>query len=968
MGFCWVVHNRGGVVSVPNRSGFVGRQRELALLRKGLEGLQRRVPMIVSIVGEAGIGKTTLVTEMLNDAAELRSSGFRIAKAGAVEHGGAPAYWLWSEVLRQLDLAWQIDFSNLGIASADPSTRSLLEFQLFEEVTECIRRSAREHPLLIVFEDFQWADEETCRLLSHFVRGLEGVGIGLIVTHGDEMGDRSEAADGALLQIARTSGSESIRLLPFNEEEIAAVFHGLSEGVGSDRLEGRPVGEMLARTGGNPMFVTELARSIAAGSIDGLPRSIQMAVGDRFDSLDRHTVEVLETASLAPGPFTPAVVNRLVESLPFEQVQDAFDQAVDARFLIGVSGLSDTWDFRHAIVREVVASRITGKRRVQVHAKYMDVLEVEYRNALDVHAEEIVYHGERARPLIDDARLVRYLMFAARMAMKSLAFERAAARFTRVIELAEAEVVDDSLAEAMRGIVVAGSGSGRDEEIAGYFGRAFRYYVSNGFIDLAVEIAQIRFIDTEGMSGGIEVYEAALELVEPDSREEASVLSRLGRSVGMIQGDYSRAKRLLDRGVEIARALGDGKLEMQLCGDGINAAHFCGEYASAREFCERVEELADETSDPLSEGGAFLHLGLYSLSLGETARGFGYLQRSLQRSIDSHVSERISSAHKVLAAAYIRTCDWESAISQIRSALEHFPGDERVLGLRATVEAMMGESGAFEATVTEFLETPESRRDSGEAASTRYLQMACRVELGDERARAEVQRSIMAIESRSKTTRMLDSALVLGRACLALEGAGTADEYMVIREHLLGLGLPDAELAYLPGISSLAGLVEEADCEFDRMIAGAVDRSELFNEAWLRCDCAAHLIRHGRGETAIARAVAQGRRVADRGGIVGLQAKYDRLELVVSGRKVRTAGLTRRELEILRLLYSGKSNPEIAEELVVSRHTVVRHVSNVFAKPEVSNRAEASRAAVELGLVCASGTFSERSDVDGWVG
>ena len=82
-----------------------------------------------------------------------------------------------------------------------------------------------------------------------------------------------------------------------------------------------------------------------------------------------------------------------------------------------------------------------------------------------------------------------------------------------------------------------------------------------------------------------------------------------------------------------------------------------------------------------------------------------------------------------------------------------------------------------------------------------------------------------------------------------------------------------------------------------------------------------------------------------------LAERYDRLESTNVSRRSRTAGLTRREIEVLRLVHSGMSNHDIAEQLVLSRYTVVRHISNIFSKLEVSNRTEAGKMAVELGLV-----------------
>jgi DNA-binding NarL/FixJ family response regulator len=73
-------------------------------------------------------------------------------------------------------------------------------------------------------------------------------------------------------------------------------------------------------------------------------------------------------------------------------------------------------------------------------------------------------------------------------------------------------------------------------------------------------------------------------------------------------------------------------------------------------------------------------------------------------------------------------------------------------------------------------------------------------------------------------------------------------------------------------------------------------------------------------------------------------------EKVSSGKKIYPAGLTEREVDVVRLIVAGKSNPKIAEELFISLNTVLRHVSNIFGKLEVSNRTEAGIKAVDLGV------------------
>jgi DNA-binding CsgD family transcriptional regulator/tetratricopeptide (TPR) repeat protein len=936
---------------LPSSDLFVGRQRELAFLRTRLEQLSRGAPHFVSVVGEAGIGKTALCSRVMSDADGL---DVRTARSTALAGDGAPPYWLWMSLLRQLGIADKVNFDFAPDLLVDSLSRSRLEFAFYEDISGRIRALAAERPLLIVLEDLHWADDESLRLLAHFVSGIagsagiEGTGIGVVVSYRDQIDDPSSVKRRSLLDFSRVAGSATLKLESFSESETRELVESLKSEFG----RGVSPTEVFERSGGNPLFVSELAQM--SGVTDEIDHSgtVQLAVGERLDALSSVTVEILEICSLATETITAPFLLRLLEVLEPSYVSGdvhaALDEAVSAQFLVQDKSGEQSWSFRHIIVQEVVAGRIGQERRSEIHLAYSNVLETLFRNTIQVRSEEILFHIERAQPLVDDARRIRYLIFAARDAMKSLSFERAAARYSKVIELSEANVVGDSLAEAMRGIVIAGSGTGRDDDIAKYFSQAFRYYVSAGLIDLALEIAQIRFIDVAGMSAGIPVYESALELVETGSKIEANILGRLARSVGMVGGDYRRATDLLDRGVEIARSLGDVQLEMQLCGDGVNVAAFGGDFKTSVEYSGRVERLSSVTSDPLSESGAYLHIGVGAMATGDTQRAFEYLHRSLRRAIDSRVAERVSSSHKLLASSYIRVCDWKAASHHIESALEVYPSDVRILGLKTTVAGLNGSDEEFRSVLADFMAIPAAERDGSEGSTVRNLPAVYRVIPSDELLR-EIRRSIASIESRSNATELLRYAVVNARACLALEGF--TDDYGELREGILAQGFPDLEMVLLPGISSLAGLVDDADAEFERMIAGAVKSGQLLNEVSLRYDFVAHLIRHAKGETVIARSIAQGRRVATKVGIGGVGAKYDRLEAENVNRRERTAGLTKRELEVLQLMYSGMSNPEIAEKLVVSRHTVVRHISNVFSKLEVSNRAEAGKAAVEMGLV-----------------
>jgi len=925
---------------------FVGRNQELSLLKARLESLRVGTSFVTSVVGEAGIGKTTFCTAVIQMA---HDSGIRTVRSVSRDHGAFGSYWLWRTVLLQLGIPDPFDIDRGVSWLSDPVLRFQQELLVFEEVIGRICEVSGEKPLLIVLEDLHWADDGSLRLLSEFSSRLSDESVGVVVTYREHFEARFGVADDTLMSIHRLAQSEMIRLQPFTELETLELMNACFDGSDQDSSS-RDSNNVFIRSAGNPLFVAELIQTLRSGTSVELPGTVRMVVEERISSLDPNTIEVLEICSLSSGEIERSVLEPVAEtdSRSLDDIDAAMDEGIRRLFLFQRSDSQGVFEFRHPVVREVLASRIRSRRRSQIHSQYFEVLKHRYENRLQEHSDVLVFHAERAQPFVENIELARFLILAARRAMKSLSVKRAGCHYTRVIELSESGVVDSSLAEAMRGIVIASSGSGRDSEIAGYFEQAFRYYVSEGRIDLALDVAQIRFIDTEGMSVGIAVYESALELAEKGSRVEANIMGRLGRSVGMVLGDYPRAQKLLEHGIGIARELDDPNLEMQLCGDGVNVAFFNGEYRDSLSYSSRVKELSVRTSDPLSESGAYLHLGLFNLATGKTHEGIDYLKSSLAHSVMTNLNERISSSHKVLVGAYIRVCDWKLAREHVELALELSPSDERVLALRVAIEAMTGDRDAFLNSLSEYLSTDEHKRDSGEGASTRYLQLAARA-LTDEGIAKEIERSIVAIERRARSSQLLRSASLMGRASLALEGR--KDDCARLREYLQLENLPDLENIWLPGVSSLAGMIAEAETEFDRLISLSVQSGQLFNEAWLRFDYATHLVSHSKSETAIARAISVGRRVATKSGINPLAKKYDLLETKVAGRKKRIAGLTRRELEILRLVFSGKSNVDIADELTLSRHTVVRHLSNVYSKLNVSNRSEASKVAVELGLV-----------------
>jgi predicted ATPase len=518
---------------------FVGRAKELTVNKSRLESLLVGTPFVTSVVGDAGIGKTKYCAVVMQMATDF---GITVVRSVSSDHGGVGSYWLWRSVFLQLGIPNPFDFDRDIALLSDPVLRSKQELLVFEEIIQRIRGASRKKPILIVLEDLHWADEGSLRLLSEFVSNLVDASLGVVVTYREQFEAHSDGAKRALMNLNRVSESETIRLEPFTELETLEVVKAGLEIADQESVTEKST-DVFKRSGGNPLFVAELVQTLKSGESSRLSATVQMVIDERILALDPETVEVLEICSLSSVGIERSIIELVAESesTTLDDIDRAIDEGVRRQLIFQRRDVNGMFEFRHPIVREVIESRIGTRRRSQIHARYLKVLKAKYRNPLQEHSEELVFHADRARPLVKNVEVASYLILAAREAMNSLSVKKTANHYTRVIELSESGVIDGSLAEAMRGIVVAGSGAGRDSEIARYFEQTFRYYVREGMIDLALEVAQIRFIDTEGMSGGIPVYESALELVDSGSRIDANIMGRLARSVGMILGDYPRA-------------------------------------------------------------------------------------------------------------------------------------------------------------------------------------------------------------------------------------------------------------------------------------------------------------------------------------------------------------------------------------------------------------------------------------------
>lgn len=464
------------------RPPLVGRRRELAqlaLLRTAV--LEERRPQLISIIAPAGTGKTRLLEEFL---ARLDSAeGFQVATARCLPYGDHLTYWPLRGLLEGLlggafsrerlaetfalaghtpeDAARLADLvlATLGIERDGQSDRASI-FGAWRLLVEAV---AREVPRIIVFEDLQWASESLLDLVEHIMSPRTQAAVLLVALSRPELLDRRSAWGGGQRNFTALS------LEPLREEQTRDLVGHLAGGL--HEAVRRRIAE---RSGGNPFFAIELARSVAerglmglAASAGGLPDTVHEAVLERLDRLTPDERAVLQVAAVVGRTFRPDML-RALASEPLPEGLDATLGDLLARDLI-VPAEDGLYAFRHILFRDVAYGTLTRGERIRLHTQVAAWLEGFAADRLDEFTELIAYHYREAVVLarqsavpvelpVDAARAVRFLARAGELASQLGAFLEARSHLQSAIALAPEsargrlyEALGDNVHQVLRG-------------------------------------------------------------------------------------------------------------------------------------------------------------------------------------------------------------------------------------------------------------------------------------------------------------------------------------------------------------------------------------------------------------------------------------------------------------------------------------------------------------------------------------
>jgi tetratricopeptide (TPR) repeat protein len=512
-----------------------------AALESALAGRGR----VVLLAGEAGIGKTSLAAAVTEAAA---GAGAVTRWAGCWD-GGAVPLAPWFDVLRQpggdacAELAGRLPEGGGG-PDLDPAASEHARLRLFAEVIDALRTAAADRPQVVVIDDLHWADGTSLVLLRALAASVSTMRLLVVGTYrDDEIGP-----DSPLRSLG--GASECIGLEGLQPVDVGRLL--------ADVLERAPTDEEALtvhhHTGGNPLFVTHVARILAAGAPLGLPSGVRDVLVRRLARLPAECHEVLGAAAVLGPQFDPAAVAEVVGG-QVDGILAALDAAAVARIAVPVDGRPDRWGFTHALVQATRYDSLGSSERASLHRRAGEVLERAGRTPPSV----LLHHAVRSRPDPDDPRPASLALAAAQEARARLAIGEAVRLFDQARSLVPVGAGSDPLrAEAWLGLGDArlrlGDEAGSAEAFLAVAGLARSRHDPELLARAALGFGaglgsfEVRMLDQRQT----ELLEAAASSLDDSSPLRPWVLARLSVALSFL-GSETRRLELADQALAAAR-------------------------------------------------------------------------------------------------------------------------------------------------------------------------------------------------------------------------------------------------------------------------------------------------------------------------------------------------------------------------------------------------------------------------------
>lgn len=826
------------------RSPLVGREAELGRLQALLQLAWGGPGRFVLVEGEAGVGKTRLLQELI---ALARQGGGRCLQAGCYEEERI-AYGPFVQVLEglitghegrhraffhglEVELGRLVPSLEVTVASSGALGPEGARLRLFDAVTRLLVRLAQDRPLVLLVDDLQWVDEASLELLHYLVRNTRDEPVFICGTARYEELSEDHPLSTLLQGMSRRGLVERLlleRLSPSAVDELVAAL--LAGGEVPAPLGGR----LYHEAEGNPFFVEEMLKAwveegrlvwdkrgwqlVAPSTVSGvsatsMPGTIADIVGRRLRGVPDVEMELLVRAAVLGREFNFEVLLGMARPEDEEALLDAVEDLLRARLLEEVDHpYEDRYCFAHNKIQEVLYARQSRPRLRRAHREAGEAVERVYAGRLEGVVEPLARHFLEA----GDRRGLDYALRAGNAARAIYANKEALDYYQRALALAEKywqQEVDTPLAEQ---VIALSSGVAEVSLLVGDYPTAIEHFgiALDLLPEAAFEESRLNEMTAATHHRLAHVYEdqgrydeamaelgCALEVLPrggAPSRELSLILGTMGW-IKRRQGDYQGAIESCNEGLQVVPPEDHGAAADLF--DTLGEIYVAlGEYGRAASYHQRSLALRQGLDDQPGVAKAYNNLAVVSDLEGKQEQAIDYYQRSLAISKKIGHATGLASLYNNLGLIYGEGGDHGRAIEHYEQALVIFDRIGSNLGV-AMAYGNLGE--AYQGTgdlarAAEYLEAALDRSN----------------EIGDREGVAYAHHLLAEVHlARGDLMGAMDS----GRQALEVADAIGSRRYQANANHVLGkthvaLKQPEQGLRYLEvAYRLLNDLGEEAE-------------------------------------------------------------------------------------------------------------------------------------------------------------
>ncbi|MEO7087076.1 MAG: diguanylate cyclase [Gemmatimonadaceae bacterium] len=711
---------------------FVGRERELRKLVLALDESVYGSPQTRFVLGEAGVGKSSLVRQLLP---ELRLRGAVIATGRAIEGGSQLPFRPWTEVLtalHELGLTPSRGFpllaqlvpvlrSNAHHAASGAARDPLHAHWVMEELSAFLREASASRPLLIVLEDMHWSDTASWDALDHVLAALTSERICIALTVRNE-----EAMTGAVRERRqRLSRDERVRELQLErltsrevKEWLCGALHRSS--LGDDLLD-----FVLRHTEGNAFLMVQLLRTMEEEGVFkfsgttwewtipsalSLPAGMTDLVGRRLSRLSPEALRVLVTAATLGRTFALPLLMEAAGTTK-DMVLDAIDAGLATSVLeLAPDQDDETYQFAHALLVDSVLKSVSAARRKLTHERIAEILVQRSPEAVD----RIARHWASSS---NSAQAYEWSRRAASHAMTMYALDEATEHLEHALSHARS---DDERAAAREELARAAEQSGRWADAEASCDEILKTP------SYARDIAKALPIKLRRLQARVRLGHSAAD-TEAECRDLLVVAERTHAVADIVQTRSLLVQTLARVGkIDDAIAIAEGSLTIAEDSNDPGLADEAMHRLAITLLGSRAEEAVDlllrligraqTRDDRVMQARAYLSLGVARVRTRDDAAGVDSFRSALSMARDAQALDVAASASMNLGVIGLRGGDFQSARDGLNDALRLYTtlrNDANRLAALYNLANLALERGETEEASTLYAETASIAKGLG---------------------------------------------------------------------------------------------------------------------------------------------------------------------------------------------------------------------------------------------------------------